>query len=107
MWATPAAGRTPREEILYVADMLIPLGATKIPESPDVFPRFTCKHYDTETRRCREYEARPEMCRDHGSTENPCRFGCDPRYPVRPDDDEPAIGPDDLETTCTEVVSDG
>ncbi len=98
MLSEPAAGRTAREEVLYVADMLIPLGEMAIPELPDEKPqRFTCKHFDTETRRCREYELRPVMCRDHGNAENRCGFGCDPEPDgrvARPGDDEPAVGPE-------------
>lgn len=61
------------EDVDKVADMLIPLdggkpvswhAATGKPYPQDGKNRYhyTCKHFDTETRRCTNYENRPAMC---------------------------------------------
>ncbi len=50
-----------RKEYWNVADMVI-----QLPDEDDGTPRFTCRHFDTETRNCTNYENRPKLCREHG-----------------------------------------
>jgi Fe-S-cluster containining protein len=79
------------EEGKQIADMVIPLTLPEIvtacmeEEIPLVYSlehptaRYTCKHFDRETRLCGNYDNRPHMCRDfpgYGSGAK-CCFGCD------------------------------
>ena len=76
----------------YIADMLIPLsgeetrdrvrrfgvGGSESNLAEDEYEghRFTCRHWDEDTRLCTDYENRPEMCRDY-PYHHECRHGCD------------------------------
>ncbi len=79
-----------REEVLKIADMLIPLGRSYMDHNNEPMIEngsekrdngfepvqigtviakeanwFTCKNYNLETRSCNDYENRPDMCRTH------------------------------------------
>lgn len=55
------------EEFLTIANMLIYLEPDDKPneETGDLGAWYTCKNWDTETRRCMIYETRPMMCRGY------------------------------------------
>jgi len=68
----------------YLLDMLIPLNGVQAREREAHFDvlepatgteRFTCRHWDEETRLCTAYDARPAMCRDY--PKGACQHGCD------------------------------
>ena len=56
-------GKVDPKEGAKLLDMLIPLGKTH--PNNDQFEMFTCRYWDTETKRCLNYENRPQMCWDY------------------------------------------
>lgn len=73
----PDAAPDMREECRKIADMVVAL-----PDEGDDVPRFTCRHYDPETRDCVNYDDRPDLCRNPGVTVNCDTEGCTLRAPA-------------------------
>jgi Fe-S-cluster containining protein len=82
-----ATGEHPhnKEEIVFVADMVIPIEAAKDAKEgvdggppPQTGHYYTCRHHDTVTGNCTTYETRPRVCRDYpfygSGYRNRCRY---------------------------------
>ena len=70
----------------FILDMLRPLTQVEVEQRVERLglppqyvgseeERFTCRHWDEETRLCRVYEHRPMMCRRYPH-KKPCAYGC-------------------------------
>jgi Fe-S-cluster containining protein len=74
-----------KEEIVFVADMVIPIEAAKDAKEgvdggppPQTGHYYTCRHHDAATGNCTTYETRPRVCRDFpfygAGYRNRCRY---------------------------------
>ena len=78
-------------EILAIAAMVVPLNKTKCGA-----PLFTCRHWNTETKRCLIYNSRPLMCSDYPYRGGACET-CGGRY----NSSDPTARPEVKEPACT------
>jgi len=72
-----------KRDIVYIAEMLIPIKSDKRRRNDNERGLnyrhiYTCKHFDTDTRKCTAYESRPKMCSGYPeNTGHECKIsGC-------------------------------
>jgi len=60
-----ANGRKRISDIVFIHDMVVPLGEPKTYPNGDEGEYYTCRHLNKETGDCTVYEKRPRMCSEY------------------------------------------